>query len=88
MLEGKVRDLPGGRYAIELAIPDLADRLMLQRPEQGKNPAPLRASLQNGPLPPESKETIDLETNRPLLDDLAVQSGGKVFTPQTAGELR
>jgi hypothetical protein len=85
VLEGKVRDLPGGRYAIELAIPDLADRLMAPA-EHGKNPVPLRAVFTM--LPPESKEMIDLETNWPLLDDLAVQSGGKVFTPLTAGELR
>jgi hypothetical protein len=85
VLEGKVRDLPGGRYAIELAIPDLADKLMGPA-ENGKNAAPLRAVFTM--LPPESKEMIDLETNWALLDDLAIQSGGKVFTPQTAAELR
>jgi hypothetical protein len=85
VLEGKVRDLPGGRYAIELAIPDLADKLMAP-PDKDKKPAPLRAVFTM--LPPESKEMIELETNWPLLDDLAVQSGGKVFTPETAGELR
>jgi hypothetical protein len=84
VLEGKLRDLPAGRYAVELAIPDLADRL-LTTPEKGKEPKPLRASFTL--LPPESKETIDLETNWPLLDDLALSTGGKVFTPEDAAEL-
>jgi hypothetical protein len=84
VLEGKLRELPAGRYAVELAIPDLADRLM-SVPEKGKEAKPLRALFTV--LPPESKETIDLEMNRELLDDLAVQSGGKVFTPEDAVEL-
>jgi hypothetical protein len=84
VLEGKLRDLPAGRYAVELAIPDMADRLMTQ-PEKGKESKPLRALFTM--LPPESKEAIDLEVNRALLDDLANQSGGKVFTPEDASEL-
>ena len=85
VLEGKLRDLPAGRYAVELAIPDLADRLM-GPPEKGKEQKPLRALFTI--LPPESKELIDLQTNRTLLDDLALQSGGRVFTPEDASELR
>ena len=30
---------------------------------------------------------MDLETNWPLLEDLAATSGGRVFTPEDAGEL-
>jgi hypothetical protein len=75
----KLRDLPAGRYAVELAIPDLADRL---KDKAGK---PLRSLFTV--LPPESTEAVELETNRPLLDDLAVRSGGKVFTPEDASEL-
>jgi hypothetical protein len=84
VLEGKLRDLPAGRYAVELAIPSLADRL-LGPAEKGKEAKPLRAVFTV--LPPESRETTELEMNRPLLDDLAVQSGGKVFTPEDASEL-
>jgi hypothetical protein len=84
VLEGQLRDLPAGKYAVELAIPDLADKLM-GPPEAGKQPKPLRALFTV--LPPESKETVDLERNDPLLEDLAVQSGGKVFTAETVHEL-
>jgi hypothetical protein len=79
VLEGKLRDLPAGRYAAELAVPDLADRL---RGEGGK---PLRAEFTV--LPPESNEMVDLETRWPLLGELAVKSGGRVFTPEDAAEL-
>ncbi|MFO0929310.1 MAG: hypothetical protein U0736_20175, partial [Gemmataceae bacterium] len=82
VLEARVRDLPPGRYAVELAIPDLADRLLTSPDKGGK---PLRADF--SVLPPESKETLDLEVNRPLLDDLAAASGGKVYTPLDVGEL-
>ena len=30
---------------------------------------------------------IDLAMNRPLLEDVAAKSGGKVYTPENAGEL-
>jgi hypothetical protein len=81
VLEGKVRDLPAGRYAVELAIPDLADRLK----GEGEADRPLRAEF--AMLPPESSETVELGTNWPLLEDLAVKSGGRVFTAEDAGEL-
>jgi hypothetical protein len=84
VLEGQLRDLPAGKYAIELAIPSLADKL-LGPAEQGKPARPLRALFTV--LPPESKETVDLERNDPLLEDLASQSGGKVFTVETVREL-
>src|SRR5205823_6016769 len=59
---------------------------LMTPPDKGKEPGPLRAVFTM--LPPESKEMIDLETNWAMLDDLAIQSGGKVFTPEDAGELR
>ncbi|MFO0878109.1 MAG: hypothetical protein U0840_12230 [Gemmataceae bacterium] len=84
VLESKLRDLPPGRYAVELAIPELADKLM--GPGKGDQPAkPLRASFTM--LPPESKENIDVELNQPLLDDLASSSGGRVFAPWEIGDL-
>lgn len=84
VLETKVTDLPPGRYAIELAIPEMSERLMGPVVE-GKGPVPLRATF--AVLPPESKETLQLELNRPLLDDLAAASGGQVYTPLDAREL-
>jgi hypothetical protein len=84
VLEGQLRDLAAGKYAVELVIPDLADKLLTPA-EKGKEAKPLRALFTV--LPPESKETVDLERNDPLLEDLAVQSGGKVFTPETVREL-
>lgn len=84
-LEGQVRDLPPGRYAVELAIPDLADRLLTPAKE-GEPARPLRTTFTVSP--PESRELIELETNQALLDDLAVRSGGRVFTPADVAELR
>jgi hypothetical protein len=79
VLGGKVRDLPPGRYAVELVVPELGDKLA------GKGGKPLRANF--ALLPPEGKEMVDLQTRWPLLEDLAVKSGGKVFTPEESGEL-
>jgi hypothetical protein len=83
VLEGPLRDLPAGEYAIELAIPDLAAKL--STPGGEKEPKPLRAPFTL--VPSESREMVDLETRWPLLEELAVKSGGKVFTPEDAGEL-
>jgi hypothetical protein len=84
VLDGKVRDLPAGQYAVELVIPKHADRLMTG-PEKDKEPRPLRATFNL--LPPESREMIDLETRWPLLEDLATRSGGRVFGAEDAQEL-
>jgi hypothetical protein len=81
VLQGKLANLPPGQYAIELAIPDLAGKL--DDPADEKKP--LRATFNL--LPPDSSEMIDLQTNRPLLDELAARSGGQVFTPEDAAEL-
>ena len=87
VLEGKVRDLPPGDYAVELVIPDLADKLMMGAGPDGakKTGEPLRALFTM--KPPDSKEMIDLETRWPLLEEIAAKSGGKVFTAEDAGEL-
>jgi hypothetical protein len=84
VLEGRIRDLPAGQYAIELAIPELADKLQGPPGPDGK-PAKLRATF--AVLPPEGLEMVELATNFPLLDELAAKSGGKVFTPENAMEL-
>jgi hypothetical protein len=84
VLEGKLRDLPPGRYGLELAIPELADKLLAPA-KDGEPARPLRATFSI--LPPESREMLDLELNLPLLDDLARASGGKVFTSIEIDEL-
>jgi hypothetical protein len=84
VLEGKVRDLLPGRYEIELAIPELADKLTAPPGPDGK-PGKLRASFTMAA--PEGEEMVELATNWPLLDELAAKSGGKVFTAETAPEL-
>lgn len=84
VLEGQLRDLPPGRYAVELAIPDYGDKLM-SSPKDGKDVKPLRATF--SVTQPESKELIDVELNLPLLDDIAKASGGRVFSPSDVAEL-
>lgn len=82
VLEGRLADLPPGEYAIELVMPDYADKLMDPKGPPGQ---PIRAHFTI--RPPDSKERIDLEMRLPLLEEMAAQSGGKVFTPENAGEL-
>jgi hypothetical protein len=84
VLEGRVKDLPAGLYQVELAIPDLADKLQGSLGPDGK-PVPLRAAFTV--TPPDSEELTELATNWALLDELAAKSGGKVFTPENANEL-
>jgi|SRR5579875_77289 len=82
VLEGKIRGLPPGEYAIELVVPEYADKLLTK---EGPSDKPMRAPFTI--RPPESKEMIDLETCWPLLEAIAAQSGGQVFTPENAREL-
>jgi hypothetical protein len=82
VLEGQVRSLPPGEYAVELVMPDYADKLSAKAGPPDKS---MRAHFTI--RPPESQEMIDLETRWPLLEELAAESGGKVFTPENAGEL-
>lgn len=90
VLEGRIRDLPAGEYAIELEMPDYADKLLAKagppgKPSTGEPGKPMRALFLV--KPPDSKEMIDLETRWPLLEEIAAKSGGKVFTPEDASEL-
>ncbi len=78
LLDGQIRGLPPGDYALELAIPELAAKLLAD----GK---PLRAPFRV--LPPESNELTDLEANLPLLEEIAAKSGGKVFAADEARDL-
>jgi hypothetical protein len=83
-MEAKLRDLPSGRYAAELAIPEMADQLLGPPGPDGKR-TPLRATFTVSARP--SMEMIDLATNLPLLEEIAAKSGGKVFMPENAAEL-
>jgi hypothetical protein len=85
LLEGQARDLPSGEYHIELAIPDLADKLQGPAGPDGK-PGKLQTTF--NVLPSDSQEMIELATNWPLLEELASKSGGnRVFTAENAPEL-
>ncbi|MBY0523248.1 MAG: hypothetical protein K2R98_07610 [Gemmataceae bacterium] len=84
LLEGRVRDLPPGKYNIELAIPELADKLMGAAGSDGQ---PMKFKAPFTITPRDNSEMIDLATNWPLLEEIASKSGGKVFTPETAHEL-
>jgi hypothetical protein len=90
VLEGQIRGLPPGEYAIELEIPDYADKLLAKLGPPGKGNIGEPGKPMRAPFlvrPPDSKEMIDLETRWPLLEEIAAKSGGKVFTPEEAGEL-
>jgi hypothetical protein len=84
VLEGRIRDLFPGQYAMELAIPELTDKLQGPLGPDGK-PVKLRAAFTV--LPREGEEMVELATNFPLLEELAAKSGGKVFTPENTTEL-
>jgi hypothetical protein len=82
--QAKVRDLPPGRYAAELVIPELGEQLLTPPGADGKR-SPLRAPFSISERP--STEMIDVATNLPLLEEIAAKSGGKVFTAENATEL-
>ena len=85
VLEGRLRDLPAGAYAVELAIPDLADQIGGAAPgAEGQGTKP-RATFTV--TAPDSEEMVELSANLPLLEELAAKSGGKVFRPENAQEL-
>jgi hypothetical protein len=76
MLEGKVKDLPPGEYRVEPDLPDLADKVDAQT-------SPARFQV----TPPESEELAELAQDRKLLDAIAAESGGRVFTPDEVPQL-
>jgi hypothetical protein len=77
VLKGQVRDLPAGRYKVELDKPDPS----------------LKVSAQSAALfqvtPAANREMDHLEANEDLLRGLAKKSGdsGKVYTPADASEV-
>jgi len=84
ILEGKLRDLPAGEYSIEMAVPELEEKLRGPAGPDG-TPTPLRATFSVNPTA--SEEMADLSTNFPLLEEIAIKSGGKFFTADQAREL-
>jgi hypothetical protein len=84
VLEAKVHHLPPGQYAIELAIPDLEGKLQ-GKPGPDGTAQPLRALFTINPTG--NEEMSELASNWPLLEELAVKSGGEFFTPDQATEL-
>ncbi|HEX5269247.1 MAG TPA: hypothetical protein VFW33_02105, partial [Gemmataceae bacterium] len=84
VLEGKLRDLPAGHYAVELVIPDLGDKLNGPAGADGEPSQKLRATF--SVTPPDGEEMVELATNYPLLEELSAKSGGQVFAAEdTAG---
>jgi hypothetical protein len=79
--EAHVPDLPDGDYQIQLKM-DAAPDMVQPTPSPGapKETGPLLASFTV--TAPESAEMSDLSMNRPLLEELASKSGGKVYTPE------
>jgi hypothetical protein len=84
VLEGKVRDLSPGRYYIELAIPELADKLVGPAGTDGQ---PIKLKAPFTVTPRDNAEMIELSTNWPLLEEIAAKSDGKVYTPDNVAEL-
>jgi hypothetical protein len=83
VLQGQVRDLPPGRYGIELDIPRLGDKLKADPGDKG----PGRQGADFRVLAAESGELADVAANWTLLEALAAAGGGELFTPETAGRL-
>jgi hypothetical protein len=83
-LTATLRDVSPGRYAVELDVPEWADQLRGPPGPDGRA-APLRARFDV--LPPDGEELVELSGNRELLEQVAAASGGKVYTPETLGDL-
>jgi hypothetical protein len=84
-LTGRVRDLPVGTYAVELAIsdPGLAARILGPTANDPKGKARATFTV----VPPENAEMLDLAADWDQLQRLATESHGKVLAPEDAAEL-
>ncbi len=83
-LMGKLKDLPPGKYVVELEIPEWADQLQGPPGTDGRA-GPLRCPFEI--VPPDQEELVELSANLPLLEDLAAAGNGKVHSIETAREL-
>jgi hypothetical protein len=79
---GKIKRLPPGTYQIELDVPELRAKLP-DAPLKEKETAAHGFTV----LPPEDGELIDVATNWDLLQALADQTGGRLFTAEDADQL-
>jgi hypothetical protein len=77
---GKIKQLPPGHYRIELDIPELRSKLA-ELPPGDKTVHGFTV------LPPEDGELIDVATNWDLLQALAEQTQGRLFTAEDAEQL-
>jgi hypothetical protein len=87
--EARVANLPEGDYEVQLEMPAVADKLLATsvpgNVQEKSPPGPIKASFTVSP--PDSSEMLDLSTNRPLMEELASKSGGKVYTAEDVEEL-
>jgi hypothetical protein len=74
LLEGKLRELSAGTYRVELDIAKLRD-------------PPFSGDATFTVLPAENGELLDLSTNWELLQGLAEQSQGRMFTPENVEQV-
>jgi hypothetical protein len=74
LLEGKLRDLPAGTYRVDLDVAKLRDPLF-------------SGDAGFTVLPAENAELLDLSPNWELLQGLAEQSQGRVFTPKNVEQV-
>ena len=72
--------LPAGRYVIRLDVPELAASVKAD----GMGSAP-EATLEI--VPSTTSELVELSASRDPLDRLAAATGGRVFTPEEAGQI-
>ena len=72
--------LPAGRYIIRLDVPELAASVKAD----GMGSAP-EATLEI--VPSTTSELVELSASRDPLDRLAAATGGRVFTPEEAGQI-
>jgi hypothetical protein len=84
VLQGRVPQLAAGEYAMELAIPDMADKLT-GPPSSDGQPAKLRAPFTVSL--PDSPEMIDLGVDENRLIKLAAVSNGEVYKPDNVTAL-
>ncbi len=77
---GKIKQLPPGQYRLELDIPELRAKL-------AELPAADKTVHGFTVLPPEDGELIDVATNWDLLQALAEQTQGRLFTAEDAEQL-
>jgi hypothetical protein len=78
-LDGTQANLPPGDYAMELAIPDIDEKL------NGPDGKKLRTTFKV--LPPDTGELLNLATNWDRMKEIAVRSGGEVYSADQAGQL-